>query len=99
MRPQRCVNLVVMLSAARQALPSMWDSGAAEGLESLGGEEEGNAAAAVGSGATTSGLGRLGAGAGGCGGAAAKQTNMSSSMAEDTGEAAGTREQTSGCRY
>ncbi len=86
----------------------MWDSGAAEGLESLGGEEEGfeslggeeegNAAAAEGSGATTSGFGRLGAGAGGCGGAAEKQPNMSSSMAEDTGEAAGS-EQNSGCRY
>jgi hypothetical protein len=50
-------------------------------LESLGGDEEGNAAAALAGGATTSGLGRLGAGADGCAGAAAaKQPNISSSM-------------------
>jgi hypothetical protein len=49
-------------------------------LESLGGDEEGNATAALAGGAATLGLGRLGAGADGCAGAAAKQPNISSSM-------------------
>ncbi len=82
------VHLVVMLSAARQTLPSRWDSGATEGLESLGGDEdgniveEGNGVSAGGGAAAASGLGRFEAGADACaGGAAAKHPNISSSMA------------------
>jgi hypothetical protein len=77
-------DLVDMLSAARSALPWMWERGAAAGLRSSG--EDGGIGRETGVDAGgASCLTRFGAGADGGGATAAKQPNMSSSMVQCDG--------------